>query len=350
MVHAGDLWFKKPFRCKAEPSVNWNSPDQIKAIFTKLGLDLPNTRDIELESHRSDHPIIPLIQRYRAAERRSRLSTAEWAPHAETGRVHADWRVLGTETGRMSCAKPNLQNIPRSEAYRRCVKAAPGNVFVKADYSQIELRIAAQMAPDETMLQAFKDGVDVHKLTAMRVAGKETEAQVSDHERQLAKGLNFGLIYGMGFKRLAKALTAEHGIPTDEDEAEILRTRYFQTYKGLRNWQKQQFDAIETRTVAGRRRLFGDRSVPTQKLESPVSGTAADGFKLALALLFERPAPSRECRPVLMSHDEIVIECPADVAEAAKGWLVGCMVDGMAEFLTKVPVVVEAEIVETWAG
>ena len=266
--------------------------------------------------------------------------------HPVTGRVHANWKQIGASTGRMSCAKPNLQNLPRDPGYRACFRPAEGSVLVKADYEQIELRIAAEMAPDARMKRAFIEGKDLHATTATHLLGKEVEDVTAD-ERQLAKAVNFGLIYGMGAKALADNARTSFGQDLDESEATDIRRRYFEAYPGIRNWQQLQGRKAETRTVLGRQRtLDGDRYY-TARLNSPIQGTGADGLKLALAKMWES-RDDADAFPVLAIHDEIVVETPAEKAHEVKEWLTTCMVEGMAAFLRDVPVKVEIAVKDSW--
>ena len=264
-------------------TVNWDSPRQVLEVLRTLDLDVQDTKNATLQKVQHRHPVVPRLIRYRAAQARTKTFNEQWAkPHAITNRVHADWRLIGAATGRMACQGPNLQNIPRDAETRSCFVAAPGHVLIKADFSQIELRIVAEIAQDPALIECFSQGLDVHRLTAMRVTGKQTPEEVTDEERQLAKALNFGLIYGMGHRLLAATVTTKFGIELSEDEAEILKTRFFQAYRGLREWQRRQGNATDSRTILGRRRVFEADSYYTERLNSPVQGSAADGLKLAL--------------------------------------------------------------------
>ena len=291
---------------------------------------------------------MPLLIGYRSTEARTRTFNEQWPKlHSITNRVHGDLRQIGAATGRMACRRPNLQNVPRDPEYRSCFVSDPGNVLVRADYSQIELRLVAEIAQDPVLMECFRQGQDIHRLTAMSVTGKETPEEVTDQERQLAKALNFGLIFGMGHRRLAATVTAEFGIELSEDDAEIQKVKFFQAYSGLREWQRKQGNQDESRTILGRRRVFDGGSYYTERLNSPVQGSAADGLKLALARLWETPGPEGAF-PVLVVHDEIVVEAPADKAQEAKEWLIQAMVEGMMECQKEVPVVIEAAVSETW--
>jgi len=187
-------------------------------------------------------------------------------------------------------------------------------VLIKADYAQIELRLIAEIAGDDAMKKAFIDGVDLHALTATHVNGGGAIEDVTTDDRQMAKAVNFGLIYGMGAPRLADYARSSYGVDMDEATASEVRASYFRAYPGLRRWQRLQGRLKETRTVSGRRRAFEGDGHYTGKLNSPVQGTGADGLKLALIRLWET-RDTVDAYPVLTVHDEIVVEAPADIHE-----------------------------------
>ena len=332
--------------------VNWNSTYQVRNTLSALGLNVPDTKHETLESLRDQHPLIPRLIAYREAVKRSRTYGDNWTKfvHPATGRIHADWRQIGAETGRMSCARPNLQNLPRDPRYRSCFRAAPGAILVKADYSQIELRLAAEIAGDERMIQAFKEGQDLHSLAATLITNDKAVGAVTPEQRQLAKAVNFGLIYGMSAKRLAEYANTNFGVTLTETEAADIRNRYFSAFPDLQAWHRRQSRLRVTRTVLGRRRSIkpvNGRTPYTQLLNSPVQGSAADGMKLALARLWEtRSIPG--AFPVLVVHDEVVVETPEDRVDETKEWLVNAMVEGMNECLKAVPVVVDVQVGRTW--
>ena len=334
---------------KQAPSINWDSTVQVLATLKKPGLPVDNTRQETLEQVKEQHPIIPSLLAYREAAKRLGTYGTNWNKyvHAATGRIHPDWRQLGAETGRMSCKNPNLQNLPRERAYRECFRAAPGNVLIKADYSQIELRLAAEIAGDSKMVEAFQKDQDLHVLAAMSITGKTNPSDINPEERQLAKAVNFGLVYGMGAKRLGEHARNGFGVTLTQAEATRIRNLYFKAFPGLRAWHHRQGNQTSTRTVLGRPRYFNGESPYTQLLNSPVSGSGADGLKLALARLWETRG-SLGAFPVLAVHDELVVEAPAEGAESAREWLTHAMVEGMKECLKEVPVEVEISIRESW--
>ncbi len=269
----------------------WDSPQQVLDALRLLGFDVADTNDDTLAG--ITHPLAALLREYRSAGKLVSTYGPGWAGNGlYAGRIYASWQQLGADSGRMACSKPNLQNLPRDKRYRRCFMAPPGRLLVKADYSQVELRIAAKVSGDKAMLAAYQAGADLHTLTAQRVLGI---AEVTKEHRQLAKAINFGLLYGMGVKGFRQYAKSNYDLDLTEAETGRYRRAFFDAYPGLRRWHNATpNDAIDTRTLAGRRRQNVTRF--TEKLNTPVQGTGADGLKLALALLWERradcPAPS----------------------------------------------------------
>jgi DNA polymerase-1 len=195
------------------------------------------------------------------------------------------------------------------------------------------------------MQEAFRAGEDLHTKTARSVLGREP----TKDDRQLAKALNFGLLYGMGASRLRDYAQDKYGVALSEAEAVRFRQRFFQAYPGMRAWHRGQPDGeVTTRTLTGR--LRHGVSQFTEKLNSPVQGTGADILKGALARLWSDRASVPSAVPVLAVHDEIVVEVDTDDAERCADWLTAHMTEAGAAVLTKVPVVVEAQIVADWSG
>jgi DNA polymerase-1 len=333
-----------------DSTINWASPAQVLRILQGRGHDLRSTDEATLQSLVVHDPLVALLLQHREATKKASVYGIELLQHVHTGtgRIHPDYLQLGAVSGRMSCAKPNLQQVPRDPAYRACFRPHEARVLVKADYSQIELRIAAQIAHDLRMLTAYRNGEDLHVVTAASVLGRANGA-VTAEDRQAAKAFNFGLIYGMGADRLREHAASGYGVHLTPEQAVRFRERFFATYPGLRRWHRSQPEGIvDTRSLAGRRRLGVGRF--TEKLNTPVQGSGADGLKAALALLWETRHECPSAMPVLCVHDEIVLECDASEAGRARDWLVGCMERGMQTVLTQVPVVVEAKVIRDWSG
>ncbi|VTR95168.1 dna-directed dna polymerase : DNA polymerase OS=Meiothermus silvanus (strain ATCC 700542 / DSM 9946 / VI-R2) GN=Mesil_1349 PE=3 SV=1: DNA_pol_A [Gemmata massiliana] len=325
---------------------NWNSVDDVTDAFARLGIALSFTGDDALAA--LDHPVAPVLRAYRAAAKLAGSYGREWLRHvAPDARVYATWKQIGAgASGRMSCKEPNLQQLPRNPRYRRCFAAPPGRVLVKADYSQIELRIAARITGDRRMLDAYRTGEDLHTTTARAVLGK---TDVTKDDRQLAKSLNFGLLYGMGSRALAAYAASNFGVALTEAEAGRHRDTFFRTYPGLRAWHRGVPNGtVETCTRGGRRRI--GVSAFTEKLNTPVQGTGADGLKRALALLWEHRSACPGAFPVLLVHDEIVVECDEAQQSEAAAWVRGAMADGMAPLIDPVPVEIEVSAGRSWGG
>jgi DNA polymerase-1 len=331
-----------------EGAWEWDSPQQVMAAFEAAGVPLDCTEDETLAT--VDHPMAGLLRDYRAARKRVSTYGIDWGKHAAgDGRVYAAWNQLGSVAGRTSCSAPNLQQVPRDPRYRRCFVAPPGRLLVKAGYSQLQLRIAAKVADDRAMLDAYARGEDLHTRTARQITGK---ADVTKADRQLAKAVNFGLLFGLGAKGLRGYARSNYGLDLTEAEAAQYRRAFFAAYPGLGRWHRRAgaSRAKECRTLAGRRRLLDAQTPYTHRLNSPVQGTEADGAKLAMALLWERRDQCPGAFPVLFCHDEIVVETDAAQADAAAAWLKQAMLDGMAPLLDPVPVEVEVRIARTWGG
>src|SRR5215211_1658371 len=310
---------------------NFGSPQQVRKIAKLLGVDLPNTKDETLALYAREHDFISALREYRKTAKLASTYGAGWLENGyhDNERIYASWRQMRAATGRMACDHPNLQNIPRGGPLRNYIRAPEGRVFVIADYSQIELRIAAKISGDKEMLSAYTEGQDLHTLTARSLTGRE---EIGIYERKLAKAVNFGLLYGMGAQGLRSYALRSYGVEMSLEEATLYRRRFFETYPGLKRWHDDQRRAWlrggkETWTLAGRRRTNVEKL--TDRLNAPVQGTAADGLKLALALLWERRNECPEAVPVLVCHDEVVVECDVEQSASAMAWLERAMIEGM---------------------
>jgi DNA polymerase-1 len=245
-----------------------------------------------------------------------------------------------------------LQQIPHTADYRSCFRAPQGCKLVVADYSQIEMRILADMANDEALLTAFRSGADLHRSTASQMLGVPL-ADVSPRQRESAKGLNYGLVYGMGAEGLASR------IEVSVKEAEALIDRYFNAYSGVARWLHDAGESAvrerQSRTASGRLWKYSlDPSDRGQQAalrrvgkNTPIQGTASDIFKRAMRLL-DDALLGLNARIVNSIHDELVIECDSTIAEEVKEIVRFEMIAGAKEFLPRVPVEVEAVISDAW--
>ena len=299
------------------------------------------------------------------AKRRKRLekliSTYRYWPRDYIdvdGRMRCRLNPLATDSGRFSCSEPNLQQVPSEHTapgMRACFRPAEGFSFIVADYAQIELRVAAQLAPCEALRRVFREGRDVHRQTAATLSRKPPE-QVSARERQLAKAVNFGFLFGMGAKRFRSYAKSSYGLELSDAQASAARDAFFRTFPGIHAWHRRVGALghgppreIEVRTALGRIKRFdaGEFSF-NAALNIPVQGTAAEGFKLAMAALGDA-LPALGGRGVLVVHDEYIAEVPTAQAEAARELVIRLMRDAMAQVVPDLPIEVDAAIAASWA-
>ena len=347
---------------------NIQSPKQLAVIlFDKLGLKpLKKTAtgwstDVSVLTALADaHELPALILEYRqvAKLQNTYVETLPQLATPVTGLIHTSYNQAVAATGRLSSSEPNLQNIPvRTELGRQIRRAyvprAAGNVFLSADYSQVELRLLAHLADDPGLLAVFREGGDVHRRTAALIAGIE-EDQVTAEMRSRAKAINFGVIYGMGSRALARQIKVK------VKEAAAFIETYFETYPGVRTFIDRTKENAHrngwVETLLGRRRLLPDIHSASNRVRSfqervavntPIQGTAADLIKLAM-IRIQRDLDASDTGALLLLqvHDELVFEVPAGELEDLK-LLVREGMEGALEL--KVPLVVDLHTGNNWA-
>jgi len=338
--------------------VNLNSPSQIMEAFRRVGLDLPSTGEEILA--RYDHPLAKLLLEYRESEKIISAFGENLLEkiNPKTGRIHPDYMQIGADTGRFACSNPNLQQIPTDSMFRSCFIASPGHKLVVADYSQIELRIMAELSEDPVFMKAFKEDQDLHALTASQMFNIPID-QVSKEKRFQAKSINFGLMYGRG----ARSLAVQLGV--SEDESRRLLDKYFRQYHRVKTWLDNiSRDAIRrgySTTLGGRKRYYEkvasddpsyDRQVSyieRQGKNTPIQGTSADITKMALVNLRQRiRKEGLAAVPIHTVHDEIVVEAPVSEAEQTAKIVKEEMVRAGEALLKKVPVKVDVVVSDIW--
>ena len=345
---------------------NIQSPKQLgNVLFERLMLPAGkktktgwSTNAAVLDKLRGKHPIVEQILDYRTLTKlKSTYADGLLKEISADGRIHTNFQMTVTATGRLSSTEPNLQNIPvRRELgaqIRKMFVASPGKVLVDADYSQIELRLLAHIANDETMIAAFRSGEDIHAVTASQVFGVPL-AEVTPLQRSHAKAVNFGIVYGISAFSLAQ------DIGVFQSEAKAYMDSYFAKYHGVRTYmtrvvEQAKADGYVT-TLFGRRRdlpelkssnfnlrSFGERVA----LNMPIQGTAADIIKAAMVRVDARMrAEKLQARLLLQVHDELIVECPAEEAETVKAILTEEM-EHVVDY--RVPLLVDAKIGTSWA-
>jgi DNA polymerase I len=334
---------------------NLNSHVQKLQALRRLGVPVDNTAEMTLAMHAAKFPVLKTLIEYNKV---SKLCTAfgpDYLRHIDsvTGRIHTSFYGF-LATARYSSSDPNLQQIPRQKRYRKAFAAPPGRIIVVADYSQIELRLVAQISMDRLLMEVYRKGLDAHRQTAALVNAVALD-EVTMDMRQSAKPVNFGLCYGMGAERLVLYAMQAYGIALTVAEAEKFRERYFEGYAGVRAWHRRTLAQGKrsgiSRTLSGRIRYL-EENAHNEILNTPVQGSGADGLKAALPIVYERLKKyGGRAKLVHMVHDEIVIETDdvPDEPEAIKTDLEDGMKEGMQPFLPDVPVVVEGAYGPSWA-
>ena len=344
---------------------NINSTKQLgDLLFEQLGLPPVkktktgySTNADVLEKLKDKHPIVPAIMDYRMLTKlKSTYADGLIKVIGSDGRIRTTFQNLVTATGRLSSTEPNLQNIPvRTDLgaeIRKMFVPKPGHVLVDADYSQIELRVLAHIADDQTMQDAFIGGQDVHTVTAAQVFGVEPE-QVTALQRRHAKAVNFGIVYGISEFSLSE------DIGVSRWEAREYIDHYLAHYHGVREYMKnivvQAREQGYTETLYGRRRYipeltssnFNIRSGAERvALNTPIQGTAADIIKLAMIQVDAAlRANCPEARLLLQVHDELIVECPEELAPKA-AQLVSDAMQTVTQL--KVPLTAEAKYGKSW--
>lgn len=269
------------------------------------------------------------------------------------GRIHCTYRQMGTDTGRLSAASPNLQQVNRSADFRSKFVPALGHLLVVADFSQIELRVAAELSGEQIMIQAYRDGRDLHTETAARLKGIDQD-KVTKADRTSAKIANFGLLYGAGPTTLRKQAIAQYGLDMTLDEAREIVTGFRDAYPDLYKWQQAEgtSEIGHVFTANGRRRqLLGFNDKYTTRINTQVQGTAGDIAKLAIGKIWEkiRGVSSDEAKLIAMVHDEIVLEVAALHVEKWAGELKVAMEAAGAEVCKQVPILAEVSWGASWA-
>ncbi len=350
---------------------NLNSPQQLSgALFERLELTPPDrtqrtssgyysTAAVTLEAMKGDHPVVDWVLEYRELSKlkNTYVDALPLQVNPSTGRVHTSYNQAGSVTGRIASSDPNLQNIPiRTELGRRVRRAfiaEPGNTLLSVDYSQVELRIVAHMSNDETMLAAFRAGHDIHAATAAAIYEVPID-QVSKEQRNRAKGVNFGLIYGMSSFGLSRYMDITLA------EAENFVNAYFEQFPGVKKYldgmKAQAAEKGYVETLLGRRRYFLGLKTQTNRnirnreereaINAPIQGTAADIMKIAMLRV---PGAVKQAglsaKMLLQVHDELVLECPIEELKPTANLVSKVM---QAAYPLKIPLQTDARSGPNW--
>lgn len=354
---------------------NWGSPQQLAhLLFDILEIDVveetptgnPSTSESVLK--RIDHPCIADLLKFREAKQQLSFFIEGWKPFMVNGRLHPSFKLHGTVTGRLSAEHPNLQQVPRDPRIRTLISARPGWTLIEADLSQIELRIAAELAGESAMIHAFNNGIDVHWLTAIREIarggalkdlvldtartanqdktlgyadsikvlldiGPDAAAEINKiwkEYRKKAKAINFGYLYGMWWKKFRMYARDNYGVSVSDKEAQDSRIAFFDLYSDLPDWHNRQrryarkYGHVES--LSGRKRRLPTarhaqdtperREAERQAINSPVQSFANE-INLMAALQLRKEFPRKVLKIVGTVHDAILMEVRDDYVERA---------------------------------
>lgn len=345
---------------------NINSTQQLGVIlFEKLQLPVYKktkkgySTDVDiLEKLKGKHPVIEKILEYRSLMKLNSTYIEGLLPYIneKTNRIHSYFHQTVTATGRISSTDPNLQNIPTrielGKKLRKVFKPEAGNIFVDADYSQIELRVLAHISKDEHMIQAFNHDEDIHKQAASKVFGIPIE-EVTKEQRSSAKAVNFGIVYGISDFGLSEQLGVS------KKEAKRYIEQYLEKYSGIKDFMNNIVEEAKEKgyveTLFARRRYipelssnnymvrqFGSRAA----MNTPIQGTAADIMKIAMIHVYEELEKEKlDAKIILQVHDELIIECRKEAKEKVKNILKNCMENAITLL---VPLKVDISEGENW--
>jgi DNA polymerase I len=279
-----------------------------------------------------------------------------------TGRLHPSFNLAATKAGRFSASDPNFQQFPtdkRAEGFRRCVVAAPGNVIIGCDFNQIELRALAAIAKNATLTRVYREGRDLHRETAARVARIAVE-EVTDARRSAAKAINFGSIYGLGARGLAGYAFNTYGVALSVPEAQRYLDQFFAAYPGLKDYLQRNYDTCRQRgyVVIGAGRVVEARWERfglsyQQCCNLPIQGVAADAMLRAVTLTYARLRVAGIRGGLVASiHDELLVEAAEDDAESARAILEEAMIEAFTLTFPGAPTngVAAAKIGASWAA
>lgn len=324
---------------------NIDSPIKLKNALDKNGITLDRTDEKTLSNHLGQYPLLSDILLYRKLKKIITSYGEKFEKFlGDDFRVRSDWNLIGTRTSRMTASKPNLQSIPKE--MKSFFKSSEGYSFVICDYSTIELRILAEIAKIPGLVEALNKGIDLHKNTASIIFNSK---RITAEQRQVAKAINFGIVYGLTPYGLANKINSAQKNKISEEDAENFFKSYLNRYLELKKYQDQLKVSTYIETLGGRYWSHDnglDLLTDNQKLNFAIQASCAEGLKEALALIMERKNSS--WRLVNSIHDEIVLEVPnSDCTEACQ-FLEQQMILGMKKLVKSVPIIVESKISNTW--
>lgn len=348
---------RQPFFPGLEPDFNLDSSAQMLESLRMLGIPIEDTSEITLAMQQDRFPVIATLLEYREYNHSVKSFGEEYLKHIDptTGRIHPSY--LGyLASGRYSCKKPNLSQIPRDNdrvQFRKCFRAEPGNKITGCDYAAIEMRVACELSRDPKLTEIFDTDLDPHTATAAFMNGKRIE-EVTPKERQNSKCYNFGLLFSMGPKKLVLYAKSQHKMNMTEQVAQQKWHKFFEVYKGLKRWHSKVLGAAEGQSICvtetGRLRHMPPNA-HGEWLNQPVQSLASEGLKTSLRLLYDRLKPyGKDARMIHHCHDEILLEVKddQDLIKEVTAVQQKSMCEGMERYVKRTPIKAEAKSGDSW--
>lgn len=336
------------------PAVNLDSPIQLLGVMRGIGLKIDSTGDEVISG--IDHPIGKAIKEYRKQHKLLTGFILKYPGHINkvSGRIQPSFNQVGTNTGRFTSSKPNMQQVPHDKSIRALFKAGVGNKIITADYSQIELRIIAEVSQEPKFLDIYKNNRDLHRLTASLIL-KKPESEITKDERQQAKAINFGFAYGLGAQSFKEKTKNDYDIDISIEQAQEFRNTFFKNYPVLASYLH-----TVARTAAGQKQIR-NKSGRIVRFEpgleawqyenmgrnTPIQSLSADITKTAMDRLYHKLKPFN-AKLINAVHDELVFEVQEDRVTEAAQVIKDEMEAAGREYLKSIPCIVEVVMGESW--
>ncbi|MDO8726291.1 MAG: DNA polymerase [Candidatus Methanoperedens sp.] len=336
------------------PAVNLGSPIQLLGVMRGIGLKIDSTGDEVISG--IDHPIGKAIKEYRKQQKLLTGFILKYPEHVHkvTGRIQPTFNQVGTNTGRFTSSKPNMQQVPHDKSIRALFKAGKGKKIITADYSQIELRIIAEVSQEPKFLEIYNNNSDLHRLTASLLLNKP-ESEITKEERQQAKAVNFGFAYGLGAQSFKEKTKNDYDIDISIEQAQEFRNTFFKNYPVLASYLQ-----TAARTAAGQQQIRNksgrivrfEQGLEAWQYENmgrntPIQSLSADITKTAMGRLYHKLKPFN-AKLINAVHDELVFEVQEDRVTEAAQIIKDEMEAAGCEYLKSIPCIVEVVMEESW--
>ena len=294
----------------------------------------PESLSLEwLKANKTSHNVIALIYQFKRTQQFLNQYGDKLKNKIHDGRIYASWTIDGAKTGRMTCANPNIQAFSKEAS--SYFEPREGHVFVKGDYSQIELRVLAELSHDDNLIAQLSQNIDIHRITASKIFSKPIH-EVTETERSIGKRVNFGICYGISAYELCHMINKSMMDKITVEQADSMKEQFYMAYPRVRHYHDHLLKSNAITSLGGT--TWTTFTSVNAKVNLPVQASAAEGLKMALVNLISRL--TTDCLLVNVIHDEIVLEAKQERQEDMAIILEQCMISGMTQLIKRVPVIV----------